>query len=144
MTQVFGQEISTLSFWSVALLISVVLLFIVGQLSHFYAMFQEHRKEMEANIIGLSGQIKRLQGSMAEILVELRRSNRLQVEMLDMKRAEMTGDFEVVEEPLPEGEPPKAPEPLQAEPGAPFPDLEEPAATTLDAPPRHFPKLNLG
>ena len=140
----FGQEISTLSFWSVALLISVVLLFIVGQLSHFYSVFQEHRKEMEANMIGLSGQIKRLQGSMSEILVELRRSNRLQVEMLDMKRAEMTGDFEVVEEPLPEGEPPQPPEPLKAEPGAPFPDLEEPAATTLDAPPRHFPKLNLG
>ena len=144
MTQVFGQEISTLSFWGVALLISIVLLFIVGQLSRFYAMFQEHRKEMEANIIGLSGQIKRLQGSIGEILVELRRSNRLQVEMLDMKRAEMTGDFEVVEEALPAGAPPPAPEPLQAEPGAPFPDLEEPAATNLNAPPRHFPKLNLG
>ena len=140
----FGQEISTLSFWSVALLISIVLLFIVGQLSHFYSMFQEHRKEMEANIIGLSGQIKRLQGTMTEILVELRRANRLQVEMLDMKRAEMTGDFEVIEEPLPEGEPPKPPPTLKAEPGAPFPDLEEPAATTLTAPPRHFPKLNLG
>ena len=141
--QVFGQEISTLSFWSVALLISIVLLFIVGQISRFYAMFQEHRREMESNIIGLSGQIKRLQGSLAELLVEVRRANRLQVEMLDMKRAELTGDFEVVNEPIPDGDPRQG-EAAKAESGGSFPELEEPAAAAnLAAPPRHFPKLDI-
>lgn len=139
----FGQEISTLSFWSVALLISIVLLFIVGQLSRFYAMFQEHRREMESNIIGLSGQIKRLQGSLAELLVEIRRANRLQIEMLDMKRAEMTGEFEVVEEALPEGEANRGSAQQKSDASAAIPDLEEPAAGNLSAPPRHFPKLDI-
>jgi hypothetical protein len=133
----WGNEVSTLSFWSVAVLISVVLLFLVGQISRFYAMFQEMRKEVEANMIGLSGQIKRQQSTLTEILLELRRANRLNVEMLDIKRAELTGDFEIVEEPV-----------VQAEANAsssgedPFPESAV-KKSPLNAPPRQFPKINV-
>ena len=55
---------------------------------------------MDANLIGLSGQIKKMQGTMSEILGEQRRINKLILELLELKKAEMTGDFEIVEEPI--------------------------------------------
>ena len=95
-----GMEISLSSFWVVAIMICVILLILVAQISHFYAKFQEHRKDIEANLIGLSGQLKKLQTTMSEQLGEQRRLLRAQNELLELKRAEMTGDFEIVEEPV--------------------------------------------
>ena len=130
-----GHEVTSLSFWIVAILISIVLLFIVAQISRFYAMFQQHRKEVEADIIGLTGQAKQLQNTLNELLVEQRRLVRLQVEMVDLKRAELTGDFEVLEEPIEE-----LPQ-LQAGEERP----EAPAPAPAPAPgKRSFPKLNIG
>ena len=125
-----GHEVTSLSFWIVAILISIVLLFIVAQISRFYAMFQQHRKEVESDIIALTGQTKQMQNTLNELLVEQRRLVRLQVEMVDLKRAELTGDFEVLEEPI--EEPPQ----LQAGENA----GDAPKAAGKPA----FPKLNIG
>ena len=126
----FGQEISTSSFWSVALLICIILLIMLGQISRFYARLRDFCKEADAQQLALNAQLKQLQGTMSEILGELRRGNRLANEQLELKRAEMTGDFEIVEEPI--AAPPVQPA-KQAAPDTP-PPVREGA-------PKTFPKL---
>jgi hypothetical protein len=96
----FGGEISAFSFWIVAIAICIILLIILGLLSRFCAKAQEANKDQDANLIGLSGQIKKLQGTLSELLGEQRRMNKLMLELLELKKAEMTGDFEIVEEPI--------------------------------------------
>ena len=103
----FGQEITTSSFWGVALMICIILLIMLGQLSRFYARLRDFCKESDAQQLALNAQIKQLQGTMSEILGELRRANRLANEQLELKRAELTGDFEIVEEPIVPAAPPK-------------------------------------
>ena len=103
----FGQEITTSSFWSVALMICIILLIMLGQLSRFYARLRDFCKESDAQQLALNAQLKQLQGTMSEILGELRRANRLANEQLELKRAELTGDFEIVEEPIVPAAPPK-------------------------------------
>ena len=127
----FGMEVSLSSFWLVAIMICVVVLILVAQISHFYAKFQEFRKDYEANIIGLAGQLKKLQSTMSEQLGEQRRQLRLVNELLELKRAEMTGDFEIVEEPIAPAEP---------APAAVAKDEEKP----LPKPASQFPPINLG
>ena len=96
----FGGEISAFSFWIVAIAICIILLIILGLLSRFCAKTQEASKDQDANLIGLSGQIKKMQGTLSELLGEQRRMNKLMLELLELKKAEMTGDFEIVEEPI--------------------------------------------
>ena len=130
-----GLEVSLSSFWLVAIMICVILLVVLAQISHFYAKFQEARKDYEANMIGLAGQLKKLQTTLSEQLGEQRRLLRQQGELLELKRAEMTGDFEIVEEPVPaaapsrppaaaaEPEEEKTPPPPSRQPGKKFPDI---------------------
>ena len=127
----FGMEVSLSSFWLVAIMICVIVLILVAQISHFYAKFQEFRKDYEANIIGLAGQLKKLQSTMSEQLGEQRRQLRLVNELLELKRAEMTGDFEIVEEPIV----PTAPAPEAA---------ANDEAKPLPKPASQFPPINLG
>ena len=75
-------------------------------------------------------QLKKLQTTLTELLVEQRRITRLQVELLDLKRAEMTGDFEIVEEPVPGAVAAPAEEKESAEPPPP-----------TKRPPEKFPKI---
>jgi len=96
----FGQEISSLSFWFVALMICIILLILVGQVSRFYSRMRDLAKELDAQQLGLNAQLKQLQGTCSEILGELRRGNRLANELIELKQAELTGDFEIVEEPI--------------------------------------------
>ena len=116
-----GMEISLSSFWIVAIMICVIVLILVAQISHFYAKFQEFRKDYEANMIGLAGQIKKLQSTMSEQLGEQRRLIRLANELLELKRAELTGDFEIVEEPIPAAAAPAEQTEQKAEPALPPP-----------------------
>lgn len=126
----FGQEITTSSFWSVALMICIILLIMLGQLSRFYARLRDFCKESDAQQLALNAQIKQLQGTMSEILGELRRANRLANEQLELKRAELTGDFEIVEEPItPAVIPPKQSSPANTAP------------VSQAEPPKTFPKL---
>jgi hypothetical protein len=124
----FGGEITTTSFWSVALMICIILLIILGLLSRFYVLMKNFCKETDAQQLALSAQLKQLQSTMSEILGEMRRGNRLANEQLELKRAEMTGDFEIVEEPI-------MPQPVtkQAEP--------EVSVPTQGEAPKTFPKL---
>ena len=94
-------------------MICVIVLIVLAQISHFYAKFQDYRKDYEANMIGLAGQLKKLQSTMSEQLGEQRRQIRLVNELLELKRAELTGDFEIVEEPI---EPAAPAEPVVEQP----------------------------
>ena len=68
---------------------------------------------------------------MSEQLGEQRRQLRLVNELLELKRAEMTGDFEIVEEPIV----PAAPAPAAA---------ANDEAKPLPKPASQFPPINLG
>ena len=85
----------------IAVLFLAILIFILVQLTRFLAKYEQERRDFDEDLIGLAGQIKKMQTTLAEILIEQRRITRLTVEGLDLKKAEMTGDFEIIEEPLP-------------------------------------------
>ena len=95
-----AQEITAVSFWSAVVLISLILLVILGVIIRLLMFFRNFCKDMDTHQMTQNAQLKQLQGTMSEILGELRRANRLTIEQLDLKRAEMTGDFEIVEEPI--------------------------------------------
>ena len=123
-------QFPTITLWIVAALTWIVVMMGVAQLSRFYSKFQDARRELDANLLGMAGQLKKLQTTLTELLVEQRRITRLQVELLDLKRAEMTGDFEIVEEPLPGAVAAPAEEKESAEPPPP-----------TKRPPEKFPKI---
>ena len=123
-------QFPTITLWIVAALTWIVVMMGVAQLSRFYSKFQDARRELDANLLGMAGQLKKLQTTLTELLVEQRRITRLQVELLDLKRAEMTGDFEIVEEPVPGAVAAPAEEKESAEPPPP-----------TKRPPEQFPKI---
>ena len=123
-------QFPTITIWIVAALTWIVVMMGVAQLSRFYSKFQDARRELDANLLGMAGQLKKLQTTLTELLVEQRRITRLQVELLDLKRAEMTGDFEIVEEPVPGAVAAPAEEKESAEPPPP-----------TKRPPEKFPKI---
>ncbi|UKI34371.1 MAG: hypothetical protein L6W00_13955 [Lentisphaeria bacterium] len=123
-------QFPTITLWIVAALTWIVVMMGVAQLSRFYSKFQDARRELDANLLGMAGQLKKLQTTLTELLVEQRRITRLQVELLDLKRAEMTGDFEIVEEPVPGAVAAPAEEKESAEPPPP-----------TKRPPEKFPKI---
>ena len=98
--EMFGQEISSMSFWFVALMICIILLVLVGQLSRFYARMKSLAADLDAQQLAINAQLKQLQGTLSEVLGEIRRGNRLSNELIELKQAELTGDFEIVEEPI--------------------------------------------
>ena len=123
-------QFPTITLWIVAALTWIVVMMGVAQLSRFYSKFQDARRDLDANLLGMAGQLKKLQTTLTELLVEQRRITRLQVELLDLKRAEMTGDFEIVEEPVPGAVAAPAEEKESAEPPPP-----------TKRPPEKFPKI---
>ena len=84
-----------------AILTWVIFILGVAQLSRFYSRFIEASKSLDNNLNAVNAQLKKMQSSLAELIIEQRRQSRLQAEQLDLKRAEMTGDYEIVEEPIP-------------------------------------------
>ena len=128
----FGQEISSLSFWFVALMICIILLVLVGQLSRFYARMKNLAADLDAQQLAFNAQLKQLQGTLSEVLGEIRRGNRLSNELIELKQAELTGDFEIVEEPI-------APAPAQKS-AVEVPEVKS-ALPGAGGPPKTFPKL---
>lgn len=128
----FGQEISSLSFWFVALMICIILLVLVGQLSRFYARMKNLAADLDAQQLAINAQLKQLQGTLSEVLGEIRRGNRLSNELIELKQAELTGDFEIVEEPI-------APAPAQKS-AVEVPEVKS-ALPGAGGPPKTFPKL---
>ncbi len=97
------------------------------------AKLRELLKELSDIRITLAEAFKHLDKPLSDALAEDRRNNRLLSELLALKQAEMTGDFEIVEEPV-----------------IPTPALKEPklkghaaknAEEKLTPPPQSFPKI---
>ena len=68
--------------------------------------WEAYRTMIEAHLGVQESNIKRQQSAMAEFIIEQRRMTRVMSESLELKKAEMTGDFEIVEEPIPVAAPP--------------------------------------
>ncbi len=133
-------SVRDISLWIFAALTWIVIMLGLIQLSRFFSKFQEVRRDLEGNMLGIAGQIKQMQGTLTELLGEQRRITRLMLEQLELKRAEMTGDFDIVEEPI------TPIKPLQdAGASAPAPGVIDisnpPGKEKLAPPPNKFPKL---
>ncbi len=98
--------LDSLNIWVIvgAMLTWVIFILGVAQLSRFYTKFVDSAKAVENNLVATNAQLKKMQASMAELIIEQRRMIRLQSEQLDLKRAEMTGDYEIVEEQVADNE----------------------------------------
>jgi ABC-type siderophore export system fused ATPase/permease subunit len=90
------------------------------------------QRESEQQLLSTLAAIQKLQGTLSEQLGEQRRTIRTMNELLALKQAEMTGDFEIVEEPIV----PPAAAPAEDEVKAPEQPLPKPASK--------FPPINLG
>lgn len=120
-------EISLYSSWTVAIFTLLGLLCLVAMVSRFYNRVHTVLRDSDANLVGLAGQIRRLQSSLTEQIAEQRRTNRLLHDLLELKRAEMTGEFEIVEEEIPVSKAVSAP--------------PEHSPIELERPPAQFPKI---
>lgn len=109
--------------WVVAGLTWVIVMMGIAQLSRFYSKFQEGRRELDANLLNMAGQFKKMQSTLTELLAEQRRITRLTLEQLDLKRSgNEPGDFEIVEEPIPPAPPSAGVTEPAVEPPPPMPD----------------------
>lgn len=80
------------------LLMILLILLLIRMLGYFRAAV----KENEERTISLFNAMQKLHGTMNEQLGEQRRQMRAMQELLQLKHAEMTGDFEVIEEEIPQ------------------------------------------
>ena len=62
--------------WVVAGLTWVIVMMGIAQLSRFYSKFQEGRRELDANLLNMAGQFKKMQSTLTELLAEQRRITR--------------------------------------------------------------------
>ena len=86
--------------------------------------------------ITFAGEIKELNKALADALAEAKQTNHHLSEQLALKEAEMTGDFEIVEEPIAPVKPVKRPPPLKTKPvKKPEPEVK------LEPPPQSFPSI---
>jgi hypothetical protein len=90
---------------TVLLVIGVLLtwlIFVLGvaKLAKFYLSMSQARREVDTNLTGIANQLNKMQTIMAELLKEQRRTSRLIADLTDLKKAEMTGEYEIVETPI--------------------------------------------
>lgn len=90
---------------TVLLVIGVLLtwlIFVLGvaKLAQFYLSMTQARREIDTNLTGIGNQMGKLQTLVAELLKEQRRTSRLISDLTDLKKAEMTGEYEIVETPI--------------------------------------------
>ena len=120
------------------LILQIVLIcsvfFTVVMLVVLLAKQREMVKELSDIKLTLVEAFKHLDKPLTDALAENRRNNRLISELLALKQAEMTGDFEIVEEPV-------APPP----PTTKAPQFKIPGAAgdekKMTPPPQSFPKI---
>lgn len=95
---------------TIILVVLILILLIVAAMAVLMVMaakqWAEFRSLVENYISTEEAHGKRQQSVMAEFLIEQRRMTRVMSESLELKKAEMTGDFEIVEEPIPVTAPP--------------------------------------
>ena len=114
----------------IVLIVSVFLT--LGMLLVLLAKQRETVRELADIKLSLVEAFKHLDKPLADALAESRRNNRLLSELLALKQAEMTGDFEIVEEPIVQNVPPPTKEPK-------FKSKKN--AEKLTPPPQSFPKI---
>ena len=83
----------------VVMLILMVLLLLL--LVRSFVFMRAALRESEERTIALFNALQKMHGTMNEQLGEQRRQMRVVQELLQLKQAEMTGDFEVIEEEIP-------------------------------------------
>lgn len=86
--------------------------------------------------LAFAGELKELNHLLTDALSEAKQTNRHLSEQLALKEAEMTGDFEIVEEPIAPKKPVKRPPPLKTKPVQKI----EPEVK-LAPPPQSFPSI---
>jgi altronate dehydratase len=84
---------------SVMLTWLIVMLGVV-KISQMALLVKKMEKSVDMNLSGIASQMQKLQTIAAELLKEQRRSSRLISDLIDLKKAEMTGEFEIVETPI--------------------------------------------
>lgn len=90
---------------TILLVIGVLLTWIifvlgVAKLAQFYMSMNQARREIDTNLTGIGNQLGKLQTLVAELLKEQRRTSRLISDLTDLKKAEMTGEYEIIETPI--------------------------------------------
>ena len=106
----------------------------LGMLAVLLAKQRETIRELADIKLTLVEAFKHLDKPLVDALAETRRNNRLISELLELKRAEMTGDFDIVEEPVMTPPPTKSP---NFKGGNAAKDGE----TQIPPPPQSFPKI---
>ena len=86
------------SFLLVSLPMVVLLLVIVAAVLMILFTALRTQRESEQQLLSTLAALQKMQGTLSELLGEQRRTIRTMNELLALKQAEMTGDFEVVEE----------------------------------------------
>ena len=116
----------------IVLIISVLLN--VAMLAILLVKQRENVKELADIKLTLVEAFKHLEKPLADSLAETRRNNRLISELLQLKQAEMTGDFEIVEEPI-------ATPPPTTSPKFKRPNASGKGDGKMAPPPQSFPKI---
>ena len=75
------------------------LVFVLGmaKLSKFYLEFKKMKKTVETNLSGYAPNLRKMQVSMSELVMEQRRANKLLVELID-KTGQMVYEYEIEED----------------------------------------------
>jgi hypothetical protein len=69
----------------------------ICKFSKLYLEFKSLQKEIETNLHGMSVNLRTMQASMAEMLIEQRRANKLMIELIDHSRL-LLENIEIEEE----------------------------------------------
>ena len=117
----------------IVLIISVLLN--VAMLAILLVKQRENVRELADIKLTLVEAFKHLEKPLADSLTETRRNNRLISELLALKQAEMTGDFEIIEEPV------SAPPPPTTAPKFKRPNAGKGGDDKMAPPPQSFPKI---
>ena len=88
------------------------LIFVLGvaKLAQLYLSMSQARREVDTNLTGIANQMNKIQTIIAELLKEQRRTSRLIADLTDLKKAEMTGEYEIVETPIDSASAPAQPQ----------------------------------
>lgn len=92
--------LETISLIVVVLLTWLIVVLGVVKISQIFLMLKKICKDVDMNLTGIASQMQKVQTITAEMLKEQRRTSRLISDLTDLKKAEMTGEFEIVETPL--------------------------------------------
>ena len=117
-----------------------LLLIAIGFLAVCVKMLLDRQTESVKTLddikLAFAGELKELNKALADALNEAKETNRHLADQLALKEAEMTGDFEIVEEPIAPKKPVKRPPPLKTKPVK----KVEPEVK-LEPPPQSFPTI---